>query len=171
MLYRYTGISKPGFFSPILLLQEQQNFRNLEFKRGIFEFSKQSFQFDGRNLDFPLSLEEKSWFRWKPLAFRKCLELIAKIDRKSLVYTLKTFMHPCHCDFIMRSCLFWRWWQHIRPEAVQRDSSDEKSVRLPGWSDWIRHEYTYCAKQQVKKPRPSGGILRPMVWETKVSCR
>ena len=49
-----TGLS-PGFFSPIFRLQEQQNFRNLE-------FSKKSFHFDGGNLEFPLSLEEKSWF-------------------------------------------------------------------------------------------------------------
>ena len=26
------------------------------------EFSKKSFHFDGGNLEFPLSLEEKSWF-------------------------------------------------------------------------------------------------------------
>ena len=49
-----------GFFSPALLLQEQQNFRNLEFRREILEFSEKSFQFDGGNLEFPLSLEEKS---------------------------------------------------------------------------------------------------------------
>ena len=53
-------LSKSGFFSPILRLQEQQNFRNLEFRRGILEFSKKSFHFDGGNLDFPLSSEQKS---------------------------------------------------------------------------------------------------------------
>ena len=51
-----------GFFSPILRYQEQQNFRNLEFRREILEFSEISFHFDGGNLEFPLSLEEKSWF-------------------------------------------------------------------------------------------------------------
>ena len=48
------------FFSPVLRHQEQQNFRNLEFRREILEFSEISFQFDGGNLEFPLSLEEKS---------------------------------------------------------------------------------------------------------------
>ena len=47
-------------FSPILRLQEQQNFRNLEFRREILEFSEKSFHFYGGNLEFPLSLEEKS---------------------------------------------------------------------------------------------------------------
>ena len=49
-----------AFLSPILRLQEQQNFRNLEFRREILEFSKKSFHFHGGNLEFPLSLEEKS---------------------------------------------------------------------------------------------------------------
>ncbi len=55
-------LQKPfaGFFSPILRFQEQQNFRNLEFRREILEFSKKSFHFHGGNLEFPLSLEEKS---------------------------------------------------------------------------------------------------------------
>ena len=52
------GTTMPGFFSPILRLQEQQNFRNLEFRREILEFSKKSFHFDGGNLEFPLSLED-----------------------------------------------------------------------------------------------------------------
>ena len=50
----------PGFFAPILRFREQQNFRNLEFRREILEFSKKSFHFHGGNLEFPLSLEEKS---------------------------------------------------------------------------------------------------------------
>ena len=41
---------------------EQQNFRNLEFGREILEFSEKSFHFDGGNLEFPLSLEEKTLF-------------------------------------------------------------------------------------------------------------
>ena len=49
-----------AFFSPILRFREQQNFRNLEFRREILEFSKKSFHFHGGNLEFPLSLEEKS---------------------------------------------------------------------------------------------------------------
>ena len=49
-----------AFFSPILRLQQQQNFRNLEFRREVLEFSEKSFHFDGGNLEFPLSLEEKS---------------------------------------------------------------------------------------------------------------
>ena len=53
---------RAGFFSLFLRFQEQQNFRNLEFRREILEFSKKSFHFDGGNLEFPLSLEEKSWF-------------------------------------------------------------------------------------------------------------
>ena len=49
-----------AFFSPILRLQAQQNFRNLEFRREILEFRKKSFDFHGGNLEIPLSLEEKS---------------------------------------------------------------------------------------------------------------
>ena len=49
-----------GFFSPVLRLQEQQNFRNLEFSRESLEFSEKSFRLEGGNLEFPLSLEEKS---------------------------------------------------------------------------------------------------------------
>ena len=49
-----------AFFSPVLQHQEQQNFRNFEFRREILEFNKISFHFDGRNLEFPLSFEEKS---------------------------------------------------------------------------------------------------------------
>ena len=49
-----------GFFSPILRLRDQKNFRNLEFRREILEFRKKSFHFHGGNLEFPLSLEEKS---------------------------------------------------------------------------------------------------------------
>ena len=49
-----------AFLSLILRLQEQQNFRNLEFRREILEFSKKSFHFHGGNLEFPLSLEQKS---------------------------------------------------------------------------------------------------------------
>ena len=44
-----------GYFSPVLRLQEQQNFQNLE-------FSAKSFHFYGGNFEFPLTLEEKSWF-------------------------------------------------------------------------------------------------------------
>ena len=51
-----------AFFSPVLRHQEQQNFRNLEFRREILEFSEISFHFDGGNLEFPLSLEEKYCF-------------------------------------------------------------------------------------------------------------
>ena len=47
-------------FSPVLRFQDQQNFRNLEFRREILEFSQKSFHFDGGNLESPLSLEEKS---------------------------------------------------------------------------------------------------------------
>ena len=48
--------NKPNskLFSLILRRQEQQNFRNLEFSK------KKSFHFHGGNLEFPLSLDEKS---------------------------------------------------------------------------------------------------------------
>ena len=49
-----------AFFSPILRLQAQQNFRNLEFRREILEFRQNSFHFDGGNLENSLSLDEKS---------------------------------------------------------------------------------------------------------------
>ena len=63
------------FSSPVLRLQEQQNFRNLEFRREILEFSEKFFNFDGGNLEFPLRLEENPVF-WqkKPFEFRKILE-------------------------------------------------------------------------------------------------
>ena len=55
-----------GFFSPVLRHQEQQNIRNLEFRREILEFSEISFHFDGGNLEFPLSLERN--FSWVSLS-------------------------------------------------------------------------------------------------------
>ena len=61
-----------AFFSPVLRFQEQQNFRNLELRREILEFSEKSFHFDGGNLEFLLSLEEKSCFlAKKPLSLAK----------------------------------------------------------------------------------------------------
>ena len=68
--YHYNGhkkfqksfYSSAGFFSPFLRFQEQQNFRIFEFRREILEFSEKSFHFDGGNLEFPLSLEEKFCF-------------------------------------------------------------------------------------------------------------
>ena len=71
--FKITQVSlfNSGFFSPVLRLQEQQNFRNLEFRREILEFSKKSFHFDGGNLDFPLSLEEKSCILAKTLSSQK----------------------------------------------------------------------------------------------------
>ena len=47
-------------FSPILQLQAQKNYRNLEFRREILEFRKKYFDFHGANLEISLSLEEKS---------------------------------------------------------------------------------------------------------------
>ena len=65
---------KSGFFSPILRLQEQQNFQILEFRREFLDFSVKSFHFDGGNLEFPLSLEKNPDFWWKILEFRNFLE-------------------------------------------------------------------------------------------------
>ena len=44
--YCIKAVSNTGFFSPILRLQKQQNFRNLE-------LSKKSFHFDGEIWTFP----------------------------------------------------------------------------------------------------------------------
>ena len=78
-IFRYVILpraSTSGFFSPVLRFQEQQNFRNLEFRREILEFSKRSFHFHGGNLEFPLSLEEKScFFCEKPLSLENLLSL------------------------------------------------------------------------------------------------
>ena len=68
----------PGFFSPILRQQAQQNFRNLEFRSKILEFSRKFLRFYSKNgnfwLNFPqncrifeficeicLSLAKNSW--------------------------------------------------------------------------------------------------------------
>ena len=51
---RYRQVTNTsGFFSPVLRFHEQQNFRNLEFRREILEFSEKSFQFDGEIWNFP----------------------------------------------------------------------------------------------------------------------
>ena len=41
-------------FSPILWLQEQQNFQHLEFRRENLKFSEKSFHFKRGNVKFPL---------------------------------------------------------------------------------------------------------------------
>jgi len=61
------------FFFTGFALQEQQNFRNPEFRREILEFSEKSFHFNGGNLEFSLSLDEKSSFFAKNSEFRKFL--------------------------------------------------------------------------------------------------
>ena len=74
----WTWQIRSGFFSPILRLWEQQNFRNVEFRREILEFSRKSYHFNGDNLEFPLSLVEKTrFFGEKPFrkVLRKFLEL------------------------------------------------------------------------------------------------
>ena len=60
-------------FSPVLRFQDQQNFRNLEFRREILEFSQKSCHFEGRNLEFSMGLEGKFDCGLKPLEFRKFL--------------------------------------------------------------------------------------------------
>ena len=66
--------------------EEQQNFRNLELRTEILEFSEKSLHFDGGTLELPLSLEEKIlFFGEKPLSLENFLSL-AKNGEKNRGY-------------------------------------------------------------------------------------
>ena len=89
-----------AFFSPILRQQAQQNFRNLEFKREILEFSEKSFHFDGGNLEFLLCLEEKPCFlAEKTLSLENFLSL-AKIGEKKPDLWIMFFSSIYLYDFV-----------------------------------------------------------------------